>query len=92
MPAGCFASLPWNLKTCGVSAKGRREMSAPTYATMIDQIQRELAGLENRIDAVSPNVLHRDSRRRMDALRMAAESAEGSTAVFVCHMTVMTGK
>lgn len=61
-------------------------------APAICQIQRELEGLKKRIDAVSPNALHRDSRRRTDVLRVAVENAEGLHAVFARHMTDKMGK
>ncbi|MDY4856451.1 MAG: hypothetical protein SO155_10600, partial [Candidatus Ventricola sp.] len=67
-------------------------LPAPTYVTTIYQIQRELEGLQKRIDAVGPAALRRDSQRRMDALRVAVENAEGLPAVFARHMMDKTGK
>lgn len=67
-------------------------LPAPTYVTTIYQIQRELEGLQKRIDAVGPAALRRDNQWRMDALRLAVESAEGLPSVFARHMTDKVGK
>lgn len=85
--AGCVASE----MTLG-EAVVRGILPAPTYVTTIYQIQRELEGLQKRIDAVGPAALRRDSQRRMDALRVAVEHAEGLPAVFARHMTDKSGK
>ncbi len=85
--AGCVASE----MTLG-EAVVRGILPAPTYVTTIYQIQRELEGLQKRIDAVGPAALRRDSQRRMDALRVAVENAEGLPTVFARHMTDKTGK
>lgn len=85
--AGCVASE----MTLG-EAVVRGILPAPTYVTTIYQIQRELEGLQKRIDAVSPAALRRDSQRRMDALRIAVENAEELPAIFARHMTDKVGK
>ncbi len=85
--AGCVASE----MTLG-EAVVRGILPAPRYVTTVYQVQKELDGLQRRIDAVSPAALRRDSQRRMDALREAVEHAEGLLAVFARHMTQRTGK
>ena len=85
--AGCIAGE----MTLG-EAVVRGILPAPTYVTTIYQVQRELEGLQKRIDAVGSVALRRDSQRRMDALRVAVENAEGLPAVFARHMTDRTGK
>ena len=85
--AGCVASE----MTLG-EAVVRGILPAPTYVTTIYQIQRELEGLQKRIDAVGPAALRRDSQRRMDALRVAVENAEGLPAVFARPMMDKSGK
>ena len=85
--AGCVASE----MTLG-EAVVRGILPAPTYVTTIYQIQRELEGLQKRIDAVGSAALRRDSQRRMDALRVAVENAEGLPAVFARYMTDKSGK
>ena len=85
--AGCVASE----MTLG-EAVVRGILPAPMYVTTIYQIQRELEGLQKRIDAVGPAALRRDSQRRMDALRASVENAEGLPAIFARHMTDKTGK
>lgn len=85
--AGCVASE----MTLG-EAVVRGILPTPVYVTTIYQVQRELEGLQGRIDAIAPAALRRDSQRRMDALREAVESAEGLPAVFARHMTDRRGK
>lgn len=57
--AGCVASE----MTLG-EAVVRGILPAPTYVTTIYQIQRELEGLQKRIEAVGPAALRRDSQRQ----------------------------
>lgn len=85
--AGCVASE----MTLG-EAVVRGILPAPTYVTTVYLVQREMEGLQKRIDALGPAALRRDSQRRMDALREAVESAEGLPAVFARHMTEKSGK
>ena len=94
MPAGCFASLSWNLRA--VLSAGcrwaRLSCGGILPAPAICQIQRELEGLQKRIDEVGPAALRRDSQRRLDALHVSVENAEGLPAIFARHMTDKTGK
>lgn len=85
--AGCVASE----MTLG-EAVVRGILPAPKYVTTVYQVQKELDGLQMRIDAVSSAALRKDSQRRMDALREAVERAEGLPAVFARHMTQESGK
>ena len=84
---GCVASE----MTLG-EAVVRGILPAPKYVTTIYRAQRELEGLQKRIDAVGQDALRAQCQRHMDALRAALENADGLPAVFARHMKDKTGK